>query len=66
MEVMGICAICGRAAKLYTCPLCGKLVCGQCMDLRKGVCLHCTYGKRGGEKTFFPGEGKPDDTGNLR
>ncbi|MDD2438600.1 MAG: hypothetical protein PHD41_00020 [Methanosarcinaceae archaeon] len=50
MEVMGICAICGRAAKLYTCPLCGKLVCGQCMDQKRGMCLSCTQGTRGKPK----------------
>lgn len=66
MEVMGICAICGRAAKLYTCSLCGILVCEQCMDHRKGVCLHCAHGKRGSGRAFSPEEGKSDETGTFR
>ncbi|HII00225.1 TPA: hypothetical protein HA351_00760 [Methanosarcinaceae archaeon] len=45
MEVMGLCAICGKSAKLYTCPICGKLVCGECMDHRKGMCVRCARGR---------------------
>ncbi|MCQ1535899.1 hypothetical protein FTO70_09445 [Methanosarcina sp. KYL-1] len=54
VEVMGLCAICGRSAKLYTCPLCGKLVCSRCMDPEKGVCIQCARGRGG------PAEGTGD------
>jgi hypothetical protein len=59
MEVEGLCSICGRPAKLHTCHLCGKLVCSQCMDLRKGICIRCAGG-RGGSA---PGAG---DIGKLK
>ncbi|WP_048138303.1 hypothetical protein [Methanosarcina horonobensis] len=53
MEVEGLCSICGRPAKLHTCHLCGRLVCSQCMDRRKGVCVKCAAGKKGS----VPGSG---------
>ncbi|MGB9131469.1 MAG: hypothetical protein WCB90_02500 [Methanosarcina sp.] len=45
LEVAGLCAICGHPAKLYTCQLCGKSVCNQCMDLKKGICIRCASGR---------------------
>ncbi|WP_410509255.1 hypothetical protein RSJ42_03085 [Methanosarcina hadiensis] len=45
MEAEGLCSICGRPAKLHTCHLCGRLVCSQCMDHRKGMCIKCAGGK---------------------
>ncbi|TFH05048.1 MAG: hypothetical protein E4H06_01980 [Methanosarcina sp.] len=59
MEVEGLCSICGRPAKLYTCHLCGKLVCSQCMDRRKGVCIRCAGGREGS----VPNSG---DTGTFK
>jgi hypothetical protein len=47
LEVEGLCSICGLPAKLHTCHLCGKLVCGQCMDRIKGICIRCAGGKEG-------------------
>ncbi|MGI5991131.1 MAG: zinc finger HIT domain-containing protein [Methanosarcina sp.] len=47
MEVSGLCAICGRPAKLYTCPLCGKTVCSQCMNHKKHICIRCAHGRTG-------------------
>jgi len=47
LEVEGLCSICGRPAKLHTCHLCGKLVCSQCMDRRKGICIKCAGGREG-------------------
>ncbi|AXV38206.1 MAG: orotate phosphoribosyltransferase [Methanobacteriaceae archaeon] len=41
MEVKGICTICGKAAKLYTCSFCGSLVCQECIDSKRGVCKLC-------------------------
>ncbi|MDR7665254.1 hypothetical protein RG963_05540 [Methanosarcina sp. Z-7115] len=47
MEVKGLCAICGLPVKLYTCQLCGKTVCSQCIDLKKGICISCSSGRAG-------------------
>jgi len=46
MELMGICNICGRADRLYTCNLCGRLVCSLCFDHHSGVCIHCSSGRK--------------------
>jgi hypothetical protein len=47
LELRGLCAICGLPAKLYTCPLCGKTVCIQCMDHKKHICVRCANGRAG-------------------
>ncbi|NJD77583.1 MAG: orotate phosphoribosyltransferase [Candidatus Methanoperedens sp.] len=44
MESMGVCSICGRAGKLYTCMLCGRTVCSRCIT-REGVCTSCSHGR---------------------
>ena len=41
MEVQGICSICGKAAKMYSCSICGALVCSQCYAIDLGVCKPC-------------------------
>ncbi|MGF7118016.1 orotate phosphoribosyltransferase [Methanobacterium oryzae] len=41
MEVKGICNICGKAGKMYTCSLCGNIVCRDCYDLVNRVCKPC-------------------------
>jgi len=40
-EVEGICNICGKPGKMYTCSLCGNNVCKDCYDLTKGLCKLC-------------------------
>jgi len=46
MELMGVCNICGTAAKLYSCMLCGRMVCSEHFDARKGVCVVCLRGRK--------------------
>ncbi|MGC9516612.1 MAG: hypothetical protein ACP5C3_02820 [Methanomicrobiales archaeon] len=41
MEVRGICSICGKAGKVYSCSFCGSLVCHECYDASRGVCKLC-------------------------
>jgi len=43
----GLCDICGKvSATLFTCSLCGKRVCGNCYDPKKGICKICLGGFR--------------------
>jgi len=46
MELIGICNICGKARKLYTCSLCGRLVCANCFDPHNGICRQCAGGRK--------------------
>ncbi|MEN6329591.1 MAG: orotate phosphoribosyltransferase [Methanobacteriaceae archaeon] len=46
MEIPGICSICGRQGKMYTCQFCGSLVCSDCYDHFRGVCRLCRRGRR--------------------
>jgi hypothetical protein len=42
MEVMGLCRLCGKAASpLYSCRLCGAVMCGACLDAKTGLCKRC-------------------------
>lgn len=41
MEVKGICFICGKVGKLYTCVMCGALVCSNCYVFDKKICKIC-------------------------
>ncbi|HNR59226.1 MAG: hypothetical protein PHN90_07175 [Methanothrix sp.] len=45
MELLGICSICGTTGKLFTCRLCGGLVCARCFDPSSGVCRRCKGGR---------------------
>lgn len=45
MGVVGICSICGAGHAMYTCSLCGRIVCGNCFDSKHGVCKNCKKGK---------------------
>ncbi|WP_081472299.1 orotate phosphoribosyltransferase [Methanothrix harundinacea] len=49
MELLGICSSCGAAGKLFTCQLCGGLVCARCLDPGSGVCRQCAGGRRAGD-----------------
>ncbi|RLI95802.1 MAG: hypothetical protein DRO92_01035 [Candidatus Altiarchaeales archaeon] len=41
----GLCDICKKVAILYTCPLCGRRVCSEHFDIRRGVCVECIRGR---------------------
>ncbi|MGZ7120271.1 MAG: orotate phosphoribosyltransferase [Methanobacterium sp.] len=38
---MGLCNICGKPGKMFTCSLCGNIVCRECYDTSRGVCKQC-------------------------
>jgi len=44
MDLTGLCDICGKAATVYTCGLCGRRVCRGCITLG-GVCKRCAGGR---------------------
>ncbi|VVC03627.1 Uncharacterised protein [Candidatus Burarchaeum australiense] len=44
METYGVCAICGKSGKMFTCSLCGRSVCVN--DYVAGVCRQCLAGKK--------------------
>ncbi|HIH96924.1 MAG TPA: hypothetical protein HA346_04495 [Thermoplasmata archaeon] len=50
----GLCQICGKPARLYTCMLCGRQVCGSCFDKAYGICIQCKEGKRGNKPDEKP------------
>ncbi|TGC07875.1 orotate phosphoribosyltransferase [Methanolobus halotolerans] len=54
MERTGLCSICGRASKMHTCMLCGRLVCDQCYDFVRNVCIRCSVTPTFSEKS--PGQ----------
>jgi len=41
MEVMGICAICGKPGIMHTCGLCGRNVCSEHFDAAHSICAEC-------------------------
>ena len=43
MDSAGMCDLCGKALSKYSCSLCGKRVCGNCVTVR-GVCKACLGG----------------------
>jgi hypothetical protein len=45
MDLMGLCSICGRPGAMYTCSLCGRLVCTSCYDHINRVCNNCKTGE---------------------
>ena len=45
MTGTGLCSVCGTASQLYSCSLCGRLVCGNCLTV-KGVCRDCLSGRK--------------------
>jgi len=48
-ETYGVCMICGRAGKVYSCSLCGSLVCELHFDPVSGLCVNCKRGRRMGK-----------------
>jgi len=46
MDLMGLCNICGKPGTMFTCHLCGRLVCSNCFDSSQGICNNCKMGKR--------------------
>ncbi|MCD6522212.1 MAG: hypothetical protein J7K68_00535 [Candidatus Diapherotrites archaeon] len=45
-ELQGLCDICGKPAKLYTCWRCGRRVCEKHFDKSTGLCVICSKEKR--------------------
>ena len=45
MDLMGLCNICGKPGAMYTCSLCGRLVCSNCFDIQHRTCSSCKLGK---------------------
>ncbi len=45
MEMMGLCSICGKPGAMYSCSLCGKIVCKDCFDQNSNICKSCKKGK---------------------
>jgi hypothetical protein len=45
MDLMGLCSLCGKPGKMFTCCICGKIVCASCFDSMNSVCNHCKTGK---------------------
>ncbi|MBN2330253.1 MAG: orotate phosphoribosyltransferase [Candidatus Aenigmarchaeota archaeon] len=49
MEMTGVCSICGGYAKpVYTCSLCGAMVCNKCFNNDLGLCRRCAAQARKG------------------
>ncbi len=46
MDLVGLCSICGKPGAMYTCNLCGRLVCSGCFDSTNDICNSCKAGKR--------------------
>ena len=46
MDLMGLCSICGKPGAMYTCHLCGRIVCSNCFDISHGVCSNFKIGKK--------------------
>ncbi|MBW3011841.1 hypothetical protein KY311_01525 [Candidatus Woesearchaeota archaeon] len=40
------CDICGKAAAVFTCRMCGRHVCENCFDSRLQVCTICAKGRQ--------------------
>ncbi|MCK5261533.1 MAG: hypothetical protein KAJ44_05090 [Thermoplasmatales archaeon] len=45
VDLLGLCSICGKPGAMFTCHMCGKLVCASCFDKEHGVCNQCRIGK---------------------
>ena len=45
VDLLGLCNICGKPGAMFTCHMCGKLVCPSCFDKEHGICKQCFIGK---------------------
>jgi hypothetical protein len=45
MDLIGLCSVCGRPSAMFTCILCGRLVCINCFDKSHSICSNCKIGK---------------------
>ncbi|HHQ45283.1 MAG TPA: orotate phosphoribosyltransferase [Candidatus Altiarchaeales archaeon] len=43
MASYGVCEICGLGVAAYSCKICGRKACANCMTVR-GVCKQCLKG----------------------
>jgi hypothetical protein len=43
MELAGLCDVCGKTGQGFSCILCGRRVCRDCITVR-GTCKRCTDG----------------------
>jgi len=43
MEIPGLCNVCGKPGVMFSCMLCGKLVCRNCMDNKHNICIKCHF-----------------------
>ena len=41
MDISGLCTICGKPGVMFSCMLCGKLVCINCYDNKHNICSKC-------------------------
>ncbi len=46
MDLLGLCSICGKPDAMYTCKMCGRIVCIRCYDSMHGICINCKSGKQ--------------------
>ncbi|MCJ2513547.1 MAG: orotate phosphoribosyltransferase [Candidatus Thermoplasmatota archaeon] len=42
MGISGLCTICGKPSVIFSCMLCGKLVCRNCFDEKHNICVKCS------------------------
>ncbi|MBL7148252.1 MAG: orotate phosphoribosyltransferase [Nanoarchaeota archaeon] len=45
MKLYKACQICGINIGKFTCQICGALVCENCYNKIKGICIKCGQGK---------------------
>ena len=46
IDMLGLCSVCGKPDAMFTCHLCGRLVCSRCYNQQHNVCLYCIKSKR--------------------
>ncbi|MEM2925391.1 MAG: hypothetical protein QXJ68_06840 [Methanocellales archaeon] len=51
-EVAGICSFCRNVGSLYTCSLCGAIVCKICYVPQRRICKRCAREFGVGERRF--------------